>query len=69
MVSSKRTGSMKDAHIRSTSQGQCQLKELESKWPDISPEHQALSEQKNKTQAASLLMHILSAPDSKPLQK
>lgn len=39
---------MKDAHIRVTSQGQCQLKELESKWPGISPKHQALSEQKTK---------------------
>lgn len=48
MVQSKRVESMKDAHIRSTSQGQCQLKELESKWPGISPEHQALSEQKTK---------------------
>ena len=44
----KRGGPIKDTPNRSTSQGQCQLKELESKWPGISPEHQALSEQKTK---------------------
>lgn len=69
MVHSRRVGSMKDAHIRSTSQGRCQLKEWESKWPGISPERRALSEQKTKTPSTSPLMHFSSGRDTQPSQK